>query len=105
MSRPSVAPHRPLARPVAPQCQTLPCDRSRRSGRVYWERRLPAGTPLRASASLVVHTMAATVCRLEAGAPSRYDTPREKVARTHLQIYKPAVDAPAQVILKCIYYG
>jgi len=31
---------------------------------------------------MVAHMMAATVCRLEAGAPRRDDAPREKVACT-----------------------
>jgi hypothetical protein len=54
--------------------------------RICWERRLPAGTRVRARALLVADMMAATACRLEAGAPSRYDVrlgdEREKVART-----------------------
>jgi len=50
------------------------------------QRRLPAGTRVRAWALLVADMLAATVCRLEAGAPSRYDArlgdEREKVAGT-----------------------
>jgi len=46
--------------------------------RVRWERRLPAGTGMRVSASLAAHMMVATVCRLEAGAPRRDDAARAK---------------------------
>jgi len=36
---------------------------------ICWDRRLPAGQPLRASASMIANASGATVCRLEAGGP------------------------------------
>jgi len=57
------------------------------ASRIHWERRLPAGRPSRAGLLVTPTAMAATVGRLEAGAPSRYGAcpgdQRETVARTH----------------------